>query len=358
LPLFYEVSQHPCIDSATYIAQRPLNEKRIKQGWQAELKTDAQIVISPTNSEIDRIISGSPKNSVHVFSGMHWAPCIVNGLKAAIKYRRRFGILSEPRVFEGLKGFARLAHSWMTEANLRQRTSFVLAIGAHGPAWFRMAGYPSKVIFPFAYFLPNLVGAAPAASPINGQLPVASYLGRLERAKGVHLFLDCIPLVQNRVKFKVAGYGALEPDVVKTGSRYRDFHFLGTLPMARVPEFLTETDILVLPSITMDDGWGAVVSEALMAGAAVVSTFKVGASICLGERARGIVIRDFSGSDIATAIDALIDEGYTSQHHRAMRAAWATKRLDQAAGAQYLLEIFDHLFAGKARPLSFLEARA
>jgi glycosyltransferase involved in cell wall biosynthesis len=124
--------------------------------------------------------------------------------------------------------------------------------------------------------------------------------------------------------------------------------------MAEVPTFLSKTDILVLPSITMDDGWGAVVSEAMMAGTAVVSSYKVGASMCLADEVRGTVVRRLTGGEIAAATDRIITKGLCAEPYRKIRSQWADEHLTQRIGADYLVKIFDHLFNGLPRPGSFV----
>jgi glycosyltransferase involved in cell wall biosynthesis len=355
LPLFYELLAHDRVSSATFIAQRELNEHRRMQGWQADVYQDAPVILSPTTEEINSIVANSPTDSINIFSGMHWVPCIVDGLQAVVRHNRRFGILSEPRVFEGLRGVARLAHSWLTETALRQNANFVLAIGAHGPNWFRMAGYGRDRIFPFAYFLPKRSPASDAGFEIRRNTsPVVSFLGRLERIKGIHLFLDAITQMKNEASIYIAGHGTCSPLVEHAQKNHAYVNYLGPIKMAEVPYFLSRTDILVLPSITKDDGWGAVVSEALMAGASVVSSYKVGASICLADEVRGTVVRPLNGREIAAATDKIIAEGLCDEPYRNVRSQWADQHLTQSKGAEYLLKIFDHLFAGQPRPASFV----
>jgi glycosyltransferase involved in cell wall biosynthesis len=354
LPLFRELLVHNRISSAKFIAQGELNEHRRLEGWQTDLCGDASVMVAPTGKEIDSIVANSPKDSIHIFSGIHWVPCIVDGLRAVVRYNRRFGILHEPRVFEGMGGLARLAHSWLTEASLRQNASFVLAIGAHGPKWFRMAGYGKDRIFPFAYFLPMRPPTSDASFEIKSSAPVVSFLGRLEKLKGIHLFLDAIEHLKNEANFYIAGHGTCAPLVEHAQRDHSNVNFLGPIKMAEVPNFLSKTDILVLPSITMDDGWGAVVSEAMMAGAAVVSSYKVGASMCLADEVRGTVVRRLAGPEIAVATDRIITRGLCADTYRNIRSQWADEHLTQRIGAEYLVNIFDHLFDGQPRPASFV----
>jgi hypothetical protein len=66
---------------------------------------------------------------------------------------RPFGVMSGPRLSEGLKGWTRFAQ--LTEGAMRRNADFIFVIGRNGPSWFRAVGYRSDRIFPFAYFLPD-----------------------------------------------------------------------------------------------------------------------------------------------------------------------------------------------------------
>jgi hypothetical protein len=105
----------------------------------------------------------------------------------------------------------------------------------------------------------------------------------------------------------------------------------------------------------MDDGWGAVISEALMAGAAVVSSYKVGASMCLADEVRGKVVRGLTGTEVAAAIDGIICNGLCAKSFREIRSQWADKHLTARVGVEYLLKILDHLFHERARPKSYVQ---
>jgi len=125
--------------------------------------------------------------------------------------------------------------------------------------------------------------------------------------------------------------------------------------MKDVPEYLRSMDILVLPSITTDDGWGAVVSEALLVGTAVVTTQKVGASVCIDDDTRGRVMKQLTPFALAAEIDWLIKNNRLTGKYRELRQGWASSRLTGEAGAKHLMEIFAHLYAGAPRPAAFFE---
>tara|TARA_R110002074_G_C12555300_1_gene667053 strand:+ start:6338 stop:6844 length:507 start_codon:yes stop_codon:yes gene_type:complete len=128
--------------------------------------------------------------------------------------------------------------------------------------------------------------------------------------------------------------------------------YVEAVPMEEMPAYLSQSDVVVVPS-TVKDGWSAVVSEALFAGAAVVATTNVGASICLTDDFLGVVTKSGSDEAIAQGVEHLINCGALSDMNRRLRSEWAAKHLTGEVGAQYLLQIFRHTFEDGVRPLPF-----
>ena len=339
------------VSSVTYIAQKELPRSRVEQGWSVG-PLNAQLILSPDGSAVSDIVAASSATAVHIFSGIHGPPVVVEGLRAVVASGRRFGLLSEPRAFEGLAGWARLVHSWLSEGALRHHADFVLAIGRNGPPWFASVGYKRARIFPFAYFVPF---AENAAQNFVGA-PRVTFLGRLTRPKGINLFLEAIRRMRGDIHVEIAGGGPEEPAVQAASARRRNApRYLGVLPMNRAPALLARTDILVAPSLTRDDGWGAAVGEALLQGAAVVATDRVGASICLDAPWRGRVVRRLDPEAIAGAIASLIESDELRPECRRRRADWAKRRLTGEAGAGHLLDILSHVYESGERPKAFYE---
>lgn len=355
LDLFEALRLSTDVRRVVYVAAAPLPPERAALGWTVVQPPGAQCVLEPSEAEAESIIARSAPDAVHIFSGMHNPSLIVAAIGAALRHKRRFGLMHEPRAFEGWKGWARFAHSWATEGRLRTGADFVLAIGANGPPWFSSVGFNPAKIFPFAYFLP-FQPAPPNPAPSNPvpRQPRVNYLGRLTDEKGFGVFLAALPLLRTAVAASVAGAGpgAAAARALESGGA---LSFRGVLPMDEVPGFLAQTDILAAPSRSKDDGWCAVVSEALMQGAAVVATDRVGGSICLHDPWRGRVVAPGSPQDLARAVDDLIESGQLHEEPRTRRVVWARGRLTGAAGARYLLAILAHLYEGAERPRPFYE---
>lgn len=353
LALFRALLMHDQVDHCVYVTQEIMLAERLSQGWPIAPVDDLDVRVAPSEDEVRRIVADAPANTLHLFSCVHWVPCVVHGLRAAADAKARFAIMAEPRVREGIKGLLRLAHSWATERHVRRNAGLVLAIGRNGPSWFRRSGYRRDRIFPFAYFLPL---SPHIARSVTSDVPRIGYLGRLIKPKGFDLFLAAMPLLRHRISVAIAGSGN-RADAVEALARSMpdQVDFRGTIDMAMVPAFLSDIDILVLPSITTDDGWGAVVTEALMAGAAVVATHKVGASICLDAPWRGAVSQSLSPDRLAKVIDDVVARTGLDDAHRRRRRAWADDHLSGRAGAAYLLKVLDHVYDGAARPIAFYD---
>ncbi|NGP17865.1 glycosyltransferase [Devosia aurantiaca] len=253
LPLYRALRVQPEVGLVTYIYDRALGAERAQLGWSVEQEAEDRLFNPVGMSEVEELVRGSSAQSVHIFTGMHWVPAIVQGIKMCIKHGRRFGLMHEPRVLEGWKGKLRVAHSWASERHLRRNAGFVLAVGRHGPRWFRLTGFGQRRIFDFAYFLP--VPEVEARS--RGSLPRIGFAGRLERAKGLPLCLDAIDQVKTAADWHVFGSGKLaEMARERLAALGERGHFHGAVPMREMAQHLADLDVLVLPSLTTDDGWG------------------------------------------------------------------------------------------------------
>ncbi len=353
LPLYRALVQSGRFSRVVYVAESDLSEERRKQGWAADLDGSDEIITSPSEDQVRELVCGSPVDSIHIFSGMRRVPCIVTGLKACIENERNFGLMHEPRVFNSPLGPVRLAQSFLQERPLRRHAKFVLAIGAHGPGWFRLSGYRKDRIFPFAYFIEGRqLDHRQAASAKT----IVGFLGRLEPQKGLNLLLTAAPDFPEGFKLRVAGAGSLAQraqDAVTANPE--KVEFLGTLEMRQVPEYLASLDLLVLPSTTRDDGWGVVVSEALMAGIPVLVSEAAGSSMCVATPSiLGESIPAKSSRAIVKAIDTISTRGIFSPELREKRNRWAVQNLSAAHGAEYLISVVEYALAAGKAPAEFL----
>jgi glycosyltransferase involved in cell wall biosynthesis len=336
-------------------------------------------IVAPCGDDISALVAQGGVQCLHVFSGIRWFSTIKRGLAEVRRRGSPFAVMSEPRDDAGMKGTARFIQSWATEGWLRRNAQFVLAIGRHGPPWFRSVGYAAERVFPFAYFLPlssaiaerdqrdggsgsDAVSVAPClgdavvrerASEAGHKIEVA-YIGRLIESKGVGYLLPAIAALGARARLTLIGAGPLRETL---GEQARalgiEVGFAGVLPIDVVQRRMRDFDVLVLPSLTKDDGWGAVVSEALLAGTAAIASSYAGASILLDEPSNGRIVPPGDSEAIARAIADLADRDVLTPNARAGRMSWAVARLSAQAGASHFLQIVRHRLEGDARPMEF-----
>lgn len=339
-------------------ADSELSKERQAQGWAIEPTNTFRTIVAPSHTEIDQLVIEQANSTLHIFSGIRWVPSIIAGLNAVKRNRSRFAIMSEPRVREGWKGSLRFLHSWLTESWLRRHAEFVLAQGRNGPPWFRSVGYPDDRIFPFAYFVdPTTNLTSTETKSRDADLPIQiGYVGRLVKMKGVFDLVAATAKLGSSAQLSVVGSGPEEQALKITCTELQlDTKFLGVLPIQEVGNFMRKLDVLVLASTSKDDGWGVVVSEALMCGTAVIATPCVGASLMLNEPLFGRCVPAGSPDSIANAVRELQASAAYTAEARSKREVLARSRLSAAGGAKHLLEIISWRFDDGLRPVQFYE---
>ncbi len=344
-----------------YVAHEELPDERRALGWDSGASDSYRTIVAPDAATIATLVANGGSRCLHVFSGIRWFATLTCALAQVRRLCAPFAIMSEPRDGAGIKGALRFGQSWLTEGWLRSEAAFVLAIGQHGPPWFRSVGYPAERVFPFAYFLaaPDANGSGAAQLTLarpsrTGTAPLEiAYVGRLIETKGVRYLLPAMRRLTPRARLTLIGDGPLRGELEDSAHRLGiEAHFSGVLPIAEVQQRMRVFDALVLPSCTKD-GWGAVVSEALLAGTAVITSTCVGASILFGTPCNGRVVAPRDSEAIASALIDLQHADALTIAARAARMRWASARLSAQAGASYFARIVRHRTEGCPRPPEF-----
>lgn len=336
-------------------ADQCISPERRALGWDGFNNSLIPWEIDPDKSTIEKVIFLNPENTLHIFSGLRRVPLITYAIKCVKKSNSRFAIMHEPRVREGWKGELRYVQSWITEGWFRKNSEFILAIGKNGPKWFESVGYPKSKIFPFAYFIdaPNyqfpIKGSGKNLNKIN-----VGYVGRIVEAKGIFDLAQAVALLGENVTLTIVGVGPDEKAFrQRCVSLNINIEFVGSIPITKISETMNEFDVLVLASNTKDDGWGVVVSEALMAGTAVIATPEVGASLMLDEALFGLCVPAHSPESISAAVMKLKADGAYQISQRKLRSKLAKKRLSSTAGAHFLKKIIEWSSKNGEYPVPF-----
>ena len=107
----------------------------------------------------------------------------------------------------------------------------------------------------------------------------------------------------------------------------------------QVLELLQDMDCLVLPS--RYDGWGAVVSEALMSGTPAICSDRCGSAVAVRSSGVGGVFKQDDVVGLAQLLSTVMAAGRPSYSDRVALARWASS-LGAEQGARYLLNILSH----------------
>lgn len=138
---------------------------------------------------------------------------------------------------------------------------------------------------------------------INERQNVIGFIGHLNARKGVMNFAKAIPLVLNRcsnAEFLVGGNGKLLDDLKKELERNRcheKVNFTSWIPHDKIPDYLNEIKLLVLPSSS--EGVPGIVQEAMACGTPVLATPVGGIPDLIKDGETGFIVKDNSPECIA-----------------------------------------------------------
>lgn len=334
----------------TYVAEQPMSAERATQGWMTPDLGCARLRFASDACGLNALVADAPADSIHICQGLR-ANGIVGAAQSLLAARGlRQWVVMETVDDSGLKGalkrlaYRRLIYRW------RFDIEGILATGHATPAWLAARGMPEEYVFPFAYFLP--VAERPHTQEWRSDEPIRIlFAGQLIERKRLDVLIEALAqLGRPGVELIVIGSGRLEHELralakARLGDRTI---WLGVRPQPEIPRIMAQADCLVLPSNY--DGWGAVVSEALMVGTPAICSDRCGAAGVVRASGCGGVFPADDAPALAAMLEAVIARGQQNASRRAALAAWA-RCLGAEDGADYLLSILRYRESGHERPL-------
>jgi glycosyltransferase involved in cell wall biosynthesis len=144
------------------------------------------------------------------------------------------------------------------------------------------------------------------------------FLGRLTHEKGLDRLVEAVAALSRPAQLILAGPSAgvagggegerLRAQAVRLGV---ELELPGSLPDARVAEFLRGLDVFVLPSISSLEAWGIVQVEAMLCGTPVVASALAGVREPVTRTGMGLLVRPGDVRDLARAIARVADDRAT-----------------------------------------------
>ncbi|MEX0372775.1 glycosyltransferase [Spiribacter roseus] len=340
----------------TYVAEREMSESRANQGWNPPPRGDARLELAPMAEAVAEVIDGASSASIHICQGIRGNGQVGIAQKLLGKRGLKQWVVMETVDDEGPRGFMkRLTYRYLFH---RWRTSVegILATGWQTPAWVAGRAFPAGQVYPFAYFLPESTVAE--EQPVTEEFSAFRFLfvGQLIPRKRVDQLIEALGQIEApAVELIVVGDGPERGRLEALAARAlpRRVTWLGRLPMSEARAVMANADCLVLPS--RHDGWGAVVSEALMTGTPVVCSDACGSAGVARAAGIGGVFPSGDVDAVRGELERVVAQGRLSASERSRLSTWA-QCLGADAGADYLLRILRHSQGDGDRPLPPWEA--
>jgi len=339
LPLASRLQELGC--DITYIAQKQMSCERASQGWGLSSSIDIEIIIAPDHSSIKKLICNADPSTLHICQGIRGNGLIGVAQRELRKYNARQWVVMEEVKSSGVLGFLREVEYTRIFYQKSSWLEGVLATGHKNPDWVRARCKFIKNIFEFAYFLKdvkNLNYVNSSKKPFN-----FLFVGQLIPRKNLKLLIQALGDIRHdKFKLTVVGDGPLKDQLIKLADEKipNNVHWLGVQMHDEIQNLIQEADCLVLPSVF--DGWGAVVSEAIMVGTPVICSDNCGAAGVVIASKSGSVFKAGDSKSLAYALKKQMRHGRISLEDRSQLWKWGAF-LGANSGAEYLLKIFDYV---------------
>lgn len=329
------------------VAEESMSKDRVELGWSAPELSGVRVEFAATVEAVSALIDAAPAHVTHVCQGVRANGVVAEVQRRLAERRLRYWVVMETVDDNGWRGVLKRLEYRRLFLLMRHRVEGVLANGYRTSEWLARRGVPRQKIFDFSYFLSD---EDAAALPERAEAFRFVFVGQFIERKRLDLLIDALSaLTHQQYEFCVIGSGPLEEELraraeAQLPGRVR---WVGRLPAHEVPLAIAGSDCLVLPS--RHDGWGAVVSEALMVGTPAVCSDTCGAAGVVLASGHGGVFSSGDVRGLSVLLGEILRKGRLSKTARTGLAEWA-QCLGARAGARYLLEILESRRLGGAKP--------
>lgn len=333
-----------------YVTEQLMSEERTRHGWSPPPLPGVRSVLVSSPADVDKQVAAAPADSIHICDGIRSNGLVGHAqLKLAQRGLRQW-VVMETVDDNGWLGivkrleYTRLFWVW------RKRLEGVLTSGYTTGPWVIHRGMAEDRVYPFAYFLKKNAAPEKAVYQQSRRFRFL-YVGQIIERKRIDLLIKTLSKIREAdFELVIVGSGPLDGQLRQLAESLlpgRVF-WRGTLPIDAVPHEMAQADCLVLPS--RHDGWGAVVSEAMMVGTPVICSDRCGATGVVKASGSGGVFPTDSFEALVAELEKVVSKGRVTTKERLALSGWA-QCLAADSGARYLLQIFAHVAGQGPRPL-------
>lgn len=317
-----------------YAAESQRCSRRSVMGWPERVQTACVIKAIPTKGAAAALAAQSPPDAVHLFQGLRGNSVLSAGWHVLLERNAQIWCMLEKVDERGVKAWLRGIVYRQILRQLASKNVRLLPIGIGMRAWLLRHGACPQRTHDFAYFLASRVPMPESRSHSTVRF---AYVGQLIPRKRVDLLLDAVSRIDSHdYELQIIGDGPealrLKHAAVRKGIAHR-ITWLGVRPMSEVRGLMESFDRVILPSD--HDGWGAVVSEALISGTPVFCSDRCGAAAAIFTPDMGAVFRHGDPGDLHQKLFAAVEAGPVGTQARATIQTLA-QALTAESGAEYL----------------------
>lgn len=332
VPLMEALSKHQDI-TVNLIVCKEHDEDRLEMGWDVKLSSNINLFIID-DIDISKFIQ---TNHINIVSGFFAYSALSYTVKVCKQKNSKIFIYSEGKDKIGLKGLLRILKDRLMWFKVSNYNIEFLAIGNKGVDWFERIGVPEYKIHKFGYFTKKVFYSEEQVFACHKRIV---FVGRLLPSKGI------IPLIEafsdkRLIDFSldIYGDGLLADDIINlidklnVENRVRLHGSLNNLALRKI---LYKYSMLVLPN-TGDEGWGAVINEALQSGLKVLCSEKTGASCLIFKSDFGKTLKVVNSVTIANGI--LEVSKYKAS--RSEIISWSNQNISPEIAADHLIRLIN-----------------
>ena len=325
-----------------FIANQFLSEDRKQLGWRILRIKKVKFLLATNKNSIIKLAQKASLDSIHLFQGLRSNGILTYSQKILRTRGLRQLVMMETVDNKGFRGLCRriIYRNLFLDWNLH--IEGVLAIGRTMADWVVEQGFKREKVYPFAYFINK---------PIVSKLPISFnnpkrtfrfiFVGQLIKRKRIDCLIRALENF-NKLNFElwVIGKGEEESSLKLLANKLlpNRVRWFGVQPINLVPKLIQQADCLVLPS--RHDGWGVVVSEALMVGTPVICSSECGSSIAVFASKEGFVFQINNQLALINSLRKQFRAGKWKLSQRKKLVKWANC-ISANAGAIYLEKILD-----------------
>jgi glycosyltransferase involved in cell wall biosynthesis len=325
-------------------AASKISERRAKMGWTDVDYGNAKVNIAPKENLVTFIRSFIDREAIHTVSGINSLRFSKTVLEVLIQNHQTIGVYSEPFRNDDIKFPLRFIKGFLNTKKYDRGIKFYLPTGEIASKQFQSFSVSKNKIYPFGYFVDDQRSFSYQLND-NDKEVLIGFVGSLSKRKAVDVFLKAVAKTnKTAIKVVIVGDG---PQKQKLQELSKEFNiedrifWTGTLTNEETKKAISSFDYLVLPS--KFDGWGAVVSEALMLGTPVICSDNVGASTLAKKSNYSYSFKRNNSRELASILNDIGTKGKTSNMVRNEIRNWAHNAISPTAASNYFKKIIEHI---------------